>query len=520
MPTASTKNLNSTPAVNMPDLLQEPIKNMVCVLDKKLRNLEKRKLKLVETKKKADDGSELNEDQKKALENLILVENSLATVKEVHKTLGTVEQEYTKLLRKDQKRTKQEQKEQFEVKTHESVSRTIQIQAILGELNEEVRPDFLSGSNGACELTEDELGNLDSFYELINVSSENKKMNFTGRVSEVAMHIFSVIESKDEVAFDTVTYQQISEILTRVQECGYFDKEEEVEAEEEPEVVEEEPEVEEVVTEVEEEEPLQAGEQEEEEGTEECEQIEVYTESNHVEEFPSEGEPEPETFIEPVGEEELTSGAEEIEQPEISIPETNGGVDLPPEVLQVEETPDDQRIDFLGESEISTALLLEAQQQSLNPVSPEFIPRNLQPVEENGWVEPASAPTASTDAGWTESPSGDNSEWQANSDFSQTNGGDNGYIRGGRGRGGRSRSNNTRGFRGSRGFRGGRQGQEGNYREGGNYRGRGNRGNRGGENNRGGPRGRRGDGSYRGNDGNRGRGNFGGGGFIRNPQQQ
>ena len=44
MPTASSKTLATAAAPQMPDLLQEPIKNMVCVLDKKLRNLEKRKV--------------------------------------------------------------------------------------------------------------------------------------------------------------------------------------------------------------------------------------------------------------------------------------------------------------------------------------------------------------------------------------------------------------------------------------------------------------------------------------------
>jgi hypothetical protein len=146
---------------------------------------------LVETKKKAEDGNVLNEDQKKALESLNLVDNSLVTVKEIHKTLGGVEQEYVKLLRKDQKRMKQEQTQLLEQKSQQSVLRTIQIQALLGELNEDVRPDFLSAANGACALTEDELSNLDSFYELINVSSESKKTNFSSRVAEVAMHILT-----------------------------------------------------------------------------------------------------------------------------------------------------------------------------------------------------------------------------------------------------------------------------------------------------------------------------------------
>lgn len=46
MPSASAKNGNVIPPINVPDLLHEPLKNVVCVLDKKLRNLEKRKVSL------------------------------------------------------------------------------------------------------------------------------------------------------------------------------------------------------------------------------------------------------------------------------------------------------------------------------------------------------------------------------------------------------------------------------------------------------------------------------------------
>jgi len=467
MPTAS-KPASSAPQINMPDLLQEPIKNMVCVLDKKLRNLEKRKLKLVETKKKADDGSTvLNEDQKKALESLSLVDNSLITVKEIHKTLGGVEQEYVKLARKDQKRVKLEQTQHLEQKSQESVLRTIQIQAILGELSEEVRPDFINAQNGACALTEEELSNLDSFYELINVSSDSKKTNFSSRVAEVAMHIFNVIDSKEKVAFEEVTYKEINDILTRIQDCGYFDKadevveEEAVEAEEEGEleaeaVVEDE----ESAVDGDEEEAVEVSEDSEEavivEPTEAVPEA-VYDDEDHDDGSPVELSPADEPVMdsgEPVFMQDASADELEIAEPvPVEIPETNGigGVDLPPEVQQT--TPDNEEINFLAESEVPQAQI-EAHQLSLNPVSPEFVPRNLHPApveETNGWSEPPAAPAATPapapvvnsnsnhnnssndSSGWNETPSGGDNDWQAVPDTYQNS---NGGYRGGRGRGG------------------------------------------------------------------------------------
>lgn len=59
--------------------------------------------------------------------------------------------------------------------------------------------------------------------------------------------------------------------------------------------------------------------------------------------------------------------------------------------------------------------MLESQQLSLNPVSPEFIPRNMQPMmdEGNGWGEAGSVSQQSSE--WTESPT--ESDWQAGNHF-------------------------------------------------------------------------------------------------------
>lgn len=470
MPSASSKNGNVIPPINVPDLLQEPIKNVVCVLDKKVRNLEKRKIKLVETKRKAEEGSELNEDQKKALENLILVDNSLATVKEVHKSLTTLELEYLKLLKRDQKRVKQEQKEQFETRCQEAVWRTIQIQSLLSELNEDVRPDFLNATNGACLLTDTELGHLDAFYELISISPENKTTNLSTHIQEVSCHLFNVIEAREKEVLDNLTYKQLNEILTRIQVSGYFEKE----------LVGDEPDI-------------------AENFKEEINEKVVLDENNELAETQSS---EAENVIEqyPLSDEQSNSGSCLDKENEImnhfdasSIHmDTVNGVDLPPEVQQMQQSPDNEKIDFMGESEISPAML-ESQQLSLNPVSPEFIPRNMQPLidEGNGWEEQGCVSNQSSE--WTESQT--EGDWQA---VPELNHNQNVGFRGRMNRGnsrtfgrGRGRGGNING-----GFRGSRQDggcYRGNRSRGG--RGEGNRGPRGGSRNSSGRIGRVGNGN-------------------------
>ena len=106
---------------------------------------------------------------------------------------------------------------------------------MLGALTEDVRPDFLAGTNGACLLTEDELSYLDSIYELVDIDgaeSEEKKLSV--RVSVAGDHLISLVERKEKNVIEEVTYAQVLAIIDKVVACGYFDKEIAVEVEEEP----------------------------------------------------------------------------------------------------------------------------------------------------------------------------------------------------------------------------------------------------------------------------------------------
>lgn len=449
MPSASSKP--QVTQQNAPvDLLQEPLKCALSVADKKLRNLEKRRLKLAETKKKADNGEKLNEDQKNALKSLESVDFGLEAVRDVQKLLSNMEQEYTKLLKKDQKRQKQEQKDVLEARGHKYIFDIVDVQAILGEMSEEVRPDFLSGSKGACQLSETELENLDTIYEHINPAvAEGKSNKLTERSRAASHHLISLIESKTSTFVEGVTYKEVNDTLQKIKVSGYFDKEDingEIsldEIETEPTADEEKPEEDEVVH------------------NEEVKPIE------HA-------EPEPDIAIEEYPQEQPDEDAATVEP--------INGVDLPPEV---QTTPEEEGINFMAESEISAVV----QEAPLNPVSPEFVPRKMQPQQEGGFDNEGD----STESNWQQIEGGHNNQGSS-------------YRGRGRGRGN---------YRGRGGNRGGNSG--GSYR-GGNREYRGNRGgNRGGSNYRGNRDGGRG--NYRGNrDG--GRGSYRGGQHQQQQQQQ
>lgn len=524
MPSASSKSSQPPQAFNMAEILQEPLKGAVSVLDKKMRNLEKRKLKLLEYQKKMVQGTDLNEEQKKAASDLILVENSLKTVEDMRKNMTSMEQEYNKQSKRESKRVKIEQEKTTDAKVQSQVESVVEIQALLGNMSEDVRPDFLAGENGACELTEAELEKLDKLFELTN-SSEERSGKLSAHIAVCAKHLLGVVNSREGDLAEGITYAELNTILKKITDSGYFEKD-----------------VIEPAQEVEEEEPA------EEAGEEDVEEVESAPVENAVEaitegigatdlEEPMIGEAEPEVAEEKVEElEQINFEVNQEQFDQVEQPLSNGavsgmiggGVDLPPEVEEKGEG--EESIDFMGDSEVDvygdepaqdvvvpqtfTPTPVEAapvaplvQENSvLNPAIQEFVPRTTS-VEEpaapvtNGWSQPAEEPQWSNnetpaEQGWT--------NVERNNQDQQS-----GYRGRGRGRGGfRGRGE----FRGGDNYRGGRGGNRGGYqgerrepREGGYYR-----GGRGGGNEDGGYRGR---GGYRGDRGGRGRDGEGRGGF-------
>ena len=131
-------------------------------------------------------------------------------------------------MKKEQKRIKQEQKDALENRNLKCVSDIIDFQAILGEMSDDVRPDFLAGSNGACQLTETEIESLDTVYECINPASEEdeKKTKLSERAKTASLHLVSLVEGKNSpIVEGGVTFKEVQETLIKIKESGYFDKE-------------------------------------------------------------------------------------------------------------------------------------------------------------------------------------------------------------------------------------------------------------------------------------------------------
>eukprot|EP00794_Sanderia_malayensis_P018152 gene18152-19963_t len=492
MPSASSKSAAMSSQV--PSLEgQDPLKVVVSMMEKKVRNLEKRKTRLVSYTQQVEEGKKLVEkDQQDAVKKIEFVENSLELAKEFHQIFRMMEQEYIKLQKKEQKRAKLEMKEKGFNERKKTATQILEVQTLLENIDDDVKEDFRNGTEGACKLEEEDLARLDEIYKLITPSQCEDTKVMKDQVAASSIHLHNLLEEKDLpriVALTPSLDKQLYGILKKIKECGYFDKSEKVEEEAASAPVED--------TATEDRQPVVEAEEAvtEDKDDGQKEEGDLTTEA---------GQPEPgynATPAEPLLQEGMTEAVE---------PELVNGVDLP---VEFSEPAGDSAINFLSSEVQVPAADVESEEASaeegkLNAASPEFIPRSLQSgqSEESGWVEgegnEAGAENSGSDGGWQNVTTSSDAHHAQNRRGGHR-GRDRGGFRGGRGegRGGRGRG----GYGQNNYHQRQERGDNNQRREGGHPRG--GRGGRGGH-----PRGGRGDsrGAPRGNRG----------GYSRPQQQQ
>ncbi len=238
MPAASSK---PTPQ-NAPQGATDFPSQLMAIMEKKIRNLEKRKVKLQQYRDMVKDGEELTKDQVQAASHFDEVVSNLEFAKELQKTFAVAMTETTKVSKKQVKR-ENALKHEHELRKIQDV---ILLNNILNTLGmDHIRNDFLEGKNGAVKLTEDQVNHLDGFYKLINPArqdegqTEGKEVCFEIKLTGASEHLNSYIKEDEKEVLGT-TYKALKEMVNQINGCGYLDnlpaepKEEVEEVEEEP----------------------------------------------------------------------------------------------------------------------------------------------------------------------------------------------------------------------------------------------------------------------------------------------
>uniref|UniRef100_A0A8C2D6N0 Cell cycle associated protein 1b n=1 Tax=Cyprinus carpio TaxID=7962 RepID=A0A8C2D6N0_CYPCA len=197
----------------------EALKQVLVLLEKKVRNMEKKKSKLDDYQARNLKGERLNQDQLEALSKYQEIIHNLEFARELHKSFLALGQEIQKSVKKAARR-EQLQREEVEQKR---LKRVLELQFLLDRLGDEsVRQELLQGAGGPSLLTESDLTSLDEFYKLVG-PERDQNIRLTDQYQEASQHLWELLEGKDKPVAGT-TYKALNETLERVLQSGYFDR--------------------------------------------------------------------------------------------------------------------------------------------------------------------------------------------------------------------------------------------------------------------------------------------------------
>ncbi|XP_061743571.1 caprin-1-like isoform X3 [Nerophis ophidion] len=198
----------------------ETMKQVLGVIDKKVRNMEKKKSKLDDYQAKKDKGERLNQDQLEALSKYQEILNNIDFARELQKGFLTLSQDIQKTVKKTARREQlhREELEQLRLKN------VLELQFLLDQLGDETvrqelkRPD----ASGSSLLTDADLASFDEFYKLVG-PDRNYDVRLTEQYKEASLHLWELLEGKNKAVAGT-SYKSLKGTLDKLLQSGFFDR--------------------------------------------------------------------------------------------------------------------------------------------------------------------------------------------------------------------------------------------------------------------------------------------------------
>ncbi|KFP92489.1 Caprin-2, partial [Apaloderma vittatum] len=194
------------------------IDNGLICLKHKIRNIEKKKLKLEDYKDRLKKGEALNQDQLEAVEKYDEVVHNLEFAKELQKTFSGLSQDLLKAQRKAQRR-----ESLLKLEAEKKKLRTVlQVQYVLQNFTQEhVQKDFKGGVNGAIYLPSKELDYLIRFAKL-TCPERNENLSVEDQMEQSSLYFWDLLEGSEKPVVGT-TYKHMKDLLSKLIDSGYFE---------------------------------------------------------------------------------------------------------------------------------------------------------------------------------------------------------------------------------------------------------------------------------------------------------
>ncbi|XP_042577934.1 caprin-2 isoform X2 [Cyprinus carpio] len=190
---------------------------LIC-LKHKIRNIEKKKLKLESYSERLKKGGKLNQDQLEAVEKYEEVVHNLHFAKELQKTIGALTQD---LLKAQRKVARQEKVTRIE-EERKRLSLTLQVQYVLHSLQrEDVRRNFCNMRQHSRHLSTQDMESLLDLASLLGCKRDHS-MSLEDQMEQAAIVYWELLEGNEGPVAGS-TYKHMKEKLLRLVDCGFFD---------------------------------------------------------------------------------------------------------------------------------------------------------------------------------------------------------------------------------------------------------------------------------------------------------
>nr|CAB3227608.1 rngi RNA granule protein invertebrate uncharacterized LOC100179738 [Phallusia mammillata] len=198
-------------------IAQDPMKHVLTVIEKKVRNLDKRKVKLDSYRKILTEGGMLDPDQEIAVNKYNEVVGSINFAKELLQGFTFVADEITKARRKVEKKELMQREDSFK----QMAQYVVKVENVLKLLFncEKVRSDLLKGDKKL--LAEEECEQLLQFYETCIMPSTTPKINFLDNINDIGNYLLLTYDASHEAVCGT-TYHHIHQVMDRLLNSEFF----------------------------------------------------------------------------------------------------------------------------------------------------------------------------------------------------------------------------------------------------------------------------------------------------------
>ncbi|KAM5170817.1 caprin-2 isoform 2-T3 [Mantella aurantiaca] len=187
-------------------------------LKHKIRNIEKKKVKLEDYRDRLNNGEALNPDQLDAVQKYEEVLHNLEFAKELQKTFSALGQD---LIKAQKKSLRREQVQRLE-EEKKRLCTVLEFQYLLQSFSQNhVQEDFKDGLNGAMFISSKELDYLSKFARLI-CHKRFKHMSLEDEMDQSSVYFWNLLEGSEKTVAGT-SYKYLKDLIARMLDCGYFE---------------------------------------------------------------------------------------------------------------------------------------------------------------------------------------------------------------------------------------------------------------------------------------------------------